>query len=88
MPVSTTGNSSSLLTPTFDREKGTTMPIQEYFGGHGRKVMASMKKTYGPEKAKSVFYATENKMKNEDAKVKARVRGQQRAMSEGSKMKG
>lgn len=64
------------------------MPIQAHFGGHGRKVMSSMEKEYGPEKGKQVFYATANKMKSEDAKVKARVKGQQRAMMEGSKMKG
>ena len=37
------------------------MPLSKHFGGKGEKVMASMKKTYGPEKAKSIFYATENK---------------------------
>ena len=41
------------------------MPMSEHFGGSGKKVMASMKKTYGSEKkAKAVFYATENKMKS------------------------
>ena len=40
------------------------MPLSEYFGGKGKKVLASMKKTYKDEdKAKSVFYATANKMK-------------------------
>jgi hypothetical protein len=38
------------------------VPISKYFGGHGKEVLASMNKTYGPKKAKSVFYATENKM--------------------------
>jgi len=27
----------------------------------GKKIMAAMKKEYGPKKAKSVFYASENK---------------------------
>lgn len=46
------------------------MPIDEYFGGHGEEVMASMKKTYakkgGAKKAKRVFYATANKQKAKD----------------------
>lgn len=36
------------------------MPISKYFKGHGDAVMASMDKTYGPKKAKQVFYATAN----------------------------
>jgi len=39
------------------------MPLSKHFGGKGAEVMSSMKKTYGPEKAKEVFYATENKRK-------------------------
>lgn len=40
------------------------MPIGKYFHGHGNEVMADMKKTYSdPKKAKSVFYATANKRK-------------------------
>lgn len=39
------------------------MPLSKHFGGHGAKVMSSMRKTYGPEKAKQVFYATENARK-------------------------
>lgn len=40
------------------------MPISGHFGGHGAAVMKAMKKTYGSgDKAKSVFYATENKKK-------------------------
>ena len=30
----------------------------------GKKIMAAMKKEYGPKKAKSVFYAAENKGTN------------------------
>lgn len=39
------------------------MPIDKYFGGHGKQVMAAMKKTYGA-KAKNVFYAKSNKDKS------------------------
>ena len=39
------------------------MPLAKHYGGHGKKVMLAMRKTYGDdEKAKRVFYATENKM--------------------------
>jgi len=41
------------------------MPISKYFGGHGSEVMSNMKKSYGPEKAKRVFYATANKRKKQ-----------------------
>lgn len=37
------------------------MPISEYFKGSGEKVMSNMKKQYGEEKGKQVFYATANK---------------------------
>ena len=40
------------------------MPPSKHYGGQGEKVMRSMRKTYGPEKAKRVFYATENKGKS------------------------
>ena len=40
------------------------MPISKYFKGHGEKVMQSMKKQYGEEKGKSIFYATANKQKS------------------------
>jgi hypothetical protein len=39
------------------------MPISRYYKGHGREVMASMKREYGPEKGTRVFYATEAKRK-------------------------
>ncbi len=39
------------------------MPLNRYYGGHGRKVMASMARQYGPAKAERVFYATANKRK-------------------------
>lgn len=40
------------------------MPINKYFKGSGKKVMASMKKKYkDPKKAKSVFYAVANSRK-------------------------
>lgn len=37
------------------------MPLSDYFKGSGEKVMKSMKKKYGDEKGKKVFYATSNK---------------------------
>jgi len=39
------------------------MPVSKYFKGSGDKVMKSMKKQYGEEKGKKVFYATANKNK-------------------------
>ncbi len=47
------------------------MPISKYYSGHGKKVMASMKKTYGGEKGKQVFYATANKRKRHRSKLSA-----------------
>lgn len=47
------------------------MPLSKYFQGDGEKVMASMKKTYGPEKAERVFYATANKQKSQEPHPKA-----------------
>lgn len=46
------------------------MPLSKYFGGHGEEVMSNMKKEYGDEKGKSVFYATENKNKKDKGKKK------------------
>jgi len=37
------------------------MPVKEYYKGHGSEVMSNMKKEYGEEKGKRVFYATANK---------------------------
>jgi hypothetical protein len=37
------------------------MPISKYYKGHGSEVMSSMKKQYGEEGGKRVFYATANK---------------------------
>lgn len=37
------------------------MPIASYYKGHGRKVMAAMRKTYGKKQGTRVFYATANK---------------------------
>lgn len=37
------------------------MPVKEYYKGHGDKVMSNMKKEYGEEQGKRVFYATANK---------------------------
>jgi hypothetical protein len=50
------------------------MPISRHYQGHGAEVMSAMKRTYGDgEKAKRVFYATEQKRKSE--KKRARKRG-------------
>ena len=46
------------------------MPLSKHYKGHGAEVMASMLKTYkNPEKAKRVFYATENKQKGMGEKL-------------------
>lgn len=49
------------------------MPQSEYFKGHGKEVMSSMKKQYGEKKGKEIFYATANKkhMNPEDPGMKA-----------------
>jgi hypothetical protein len=53
------------------------MPVREHYKGHGEEVMSAMRKTYkDPEKAKRVFYATENARKNE--KKKGQKRGSKR----------
>jgi hypothetical protein len=44
------------------------MPLSKYFKGHGEKVMKNMKKEYGEEKGKKVFYATSNKLKTGPSK--------------------
>ncbi len=44
------------------------MPLDKYFGGHGKSVMSKMKKKYGEEKGEDVFYATKNKMKSKKKK--------------------
>ena len=56
------------------------MPLSKHYGGHGSEVMESMKKTYGPEKAKRVFYATENKMASHlnDMKAKGKLRSKKK----------
>lgn len=40
------------------------MPASKYYKGHGDEVMAAMKKQYGGDKGKKVFYATANKKKS------------------------
>lgn len=42
------------------------MPIKKYdryFGGDAAKALAAMKKQYGPDKGRQIFYATINKKK-------------------------
>lgn len=46
------------------------MPVASYYGGHGRKVMRDMKKRYGKEHGKEVFYATLNKREQEKKRKK------------------
>jgi hypothetical protein len=59
------------------------MPIGKHYGGHGEEVMANMVKEYGADKAKAIFYATENKKKTAEHVKKAR-----RAHEVARKMKG
>jgi hypothetical protein len=51
------------------------MPVSEHYEGHGSEVMANMKKTYDPETAKRMFYATENKQKNKKKKKRSKKSG-------------
>ena len=51
------------------------MPLSKYFKSSGKKVMSSMKKQYGDEKGKSVFYATANKYKSLGPSDKITKRG-------------
>lgn len=37
------------------------MPVSKYYSGHGKEVMAAMKKQYGGKKGERVFYATAKK---------------------------
>jgi hypothetical protein len=39
------------------------MPLSKYFKGKGEKVMDAMRKQYGSDKGKKVFYATVNSKK-------------------------
>ena len=39
------------------------MPINAYFSGHGKKVMADMKSRHGEKRGERNFYATANKKK-------------------------
>lgn len=45
------------------------VPLNKYFSGGGEKVMANMKKEYGMDKAKKVFYATSNKRKKKKGRL-------------------
>jgi len=52
------------------------MPLSKYFGGYGEEVMRKMKKQYGSEKGKRVFYATANKrMADERKGMKPKQKG-------------
>ena len=55
------------------------MPMHKHFRGHGRAVMASMRKAhpeYSEDRLKEMFYATENARKK---KAKRLVRGKKHA---------
>lgn len=45
------------------------MPLSEYFQGSGERVMKNMKKEYGSDKGKQVFYATVNKRKKSSVDI-------------------
>jgi len=45
------------------------VPLNKYFSGTGIEVMSNMKKEYGEDKGKSVFYATANKKKKKGIDV-------------------
>lgn len=36
------------------------MPISEYYGGKGERVLRTMQKRYGAKEGKKIFYATAN----------------------------
>ena len=38
------------------------MPVSEYYRGKGEKVLAIMRKRYGPEKGERIFYAVAYKL--------------------------
>jgi hypothetical protein len=56
------------------------MPLSEYFGGDGAKVMANMKNRYGSAKGEEIFYATANKKGKKPKKRKSSLRDQLAAM--------
>lgn len=47
------------------------MPIDKYYGGHGKEVMKNMKTEYGAKKGEQVFYATKNKRKKKAGRTVA-----------------
>ena len=51
------------------RNQEQKVPLNKYFSGDGKKVMSNMKKEYGADKGKSVFYATANKKKKKGIDV-------------------
>ena len=46
------------------------MPIDKYYGGHGKKVMREMMEQYGAKKGKEVFYAMMAKQEKKKKKKK------------------
>lgn len=58
------------------------MPLNKHYKGHGEKVMSNMIKEYGPDKAKRVFYATENmRKKKRRRKVRKAIKPNSRSSS-------
>lgn len=54
------------------------MPIDKYFGGHGRSVMADFVKRHGKKKGKQFFYMTANKRKQKPHETMAEVMARRR----------
>jgi hypothetical protein len=61
------------------------MPLDKYFKGKGRKVMAAMRKEYGEKRGESIFYAKVNKMKSKKSKKNYKQKGGENPM-EGNAM--
>ena len=53
------------------------MPLSNYYGGRGEKVMRDMMRKYGAKKGKQVFYATANRRKKKRQREQA-LRGMRR----------
>ncbi len=54
------------------QEAWNKMPLNKYYKGKGDKVMGALRKEYGPEKGKQVFYAMANKKKSNKPKQKSK----------------
>ena len=63
------------------------MPLSKHYGGHGAEVMADMKNRYG-DRAKGIFYATENKRKRKQAPENNRMRKSMKDAAHRTKLMG